>query len=205
MHARLTTRQIEPGRIDEAIGIYRDTVVPAVSQQQGSKGGLVMTDRGTGKLMAISLWETEADLRAYEPGSAADAFSKGAPVREVYEVGVEAQGSAGSEATGARVSYAQVQPGKMDEFNSFYRDSLLPVAEKERGYSGALVLTDQNTHKSVVITLWKADADIRASESFGDLQTQRSGLLDLISGPRVVEYYEVTGPGPLRRWPPRIG
>ncbi len=191
MHARLTTRQIEPDRIDEAIGIYRDTVVPTVSQQQGSKGGLVMTDRGTGKVMTISLWETEADLRAYEPSSATDALSKEAPVREVYEIGVEALASEGREATGARVSYAQVQPGKMDEFNGFYRDSLLPVAEKERGCSGALVLTDQNTYKSVVITLWQADADMRASESFGDLQMQRSRLLDLISGSRVVEYYEV--------------
>ncbi len=191
MYARVTTRQIEPGKIDEAIGIYRDTVVPAVRQQQGSKGGLVMTDRSAGKVMAISLWETEADLRAYEPSGAPDALSQGAPVREVYEVGVEAQVSDGGEATGARVSYAQVQPGKMDEFNGFYRDSLLPVAEKQRGYSGALILTDQNTYKSVVITLWKADADMRASESFGDLQTQRSGLLDFISGSRVVEYYEV--------------
>ncbi len=107
MHARLTTRQIEPDRIDEAIGIYRDTVVPAVSQQQGSKGGLVMTDRGTGQVMAISLWETEADLRAYEPSSAAEALSEGAPVREVYEVGVEAPGSEGREATGARVAAFQ--------------------------------------------------------------------------------------------------
>ena len=57
MHARLTTRQIEPGKIDEAIGIYRDTVVPAVRERQGSKGGLVMADRGTGKVMTISLWE----------------------------------------------------------------------------------------------------------------------------------------------------
>ena len=43
MHARLTTRQIEPDRIDEAIGIYRDTVVPAVSQRQGSKCGVDTT------------------------------------------------------------------------------------------------------------------------------------------------------------------
>ncbi len=191
MHARLTTRQIEPDRIDEAIGIYRDTVVPAVSQQPGSKGGLVMTDRGTGKVMSISLWETEAELRAYEPSSATDALSEGAPVREVYEVGVEAQASEGREATSARVSHAQVQPDKIDQFNSFYRDSLLPVAEKERGYSGALVLTDPKTYKSVVITLWKADADMRTSESFGDLQMQRSRLVGLISGSRVVEYYEV--------------
>ncbi len=89
------------------------------------------------------------------------------------------------------MSYAQIQPDKIDEFIGFYRDSLLPVAEKELGYSGALVLTDQNTYKSVVITLWKADADMRASESFGDLQMQRSRLVGLISGSRVVEYYEV--------------
>ena len=89
MHARVTTRQIQPGQMDEAMRIYRDVVVPAGAERQGNKGGLVLTDRSTGKLMTISLWDTEADLRASGPSGATDAISTGPPVREIYEVSLQ--------------------------------------------------------------------------------------------------------------------
>ena len=37
MYARLVTIQVQPGKIDEAIGIYRDSIVAAAKQQKGSK------------------------------------------------------------------------------------------------------------------------------------------------------------------------
>ncbi len=66
-------------------------MLPKKSTLPKSPSRAQRADRGTGKVMAISLWETEADLRANEPSSATDPLSKGAPVREVYQVGVEAQ------------------------------------------------------------------------------------------------------------------
>ncbi len=69
MYARVNYRQLLPDRFDEAIRIYRDSVVPRHIGAQGFKGALVLTDRDTGKAIAISLWETEADLTAFAPGA----------------------------------------------------------------------------------------------------------------------------------------
>lgn len=61
MYARVTTIQISPYRMDEAIGIMKEQVVPTIQQQNGFKGYLMFVDRSTGKSVNITLWEDEAD------------------------------------------------------------------------------------------------------------------------------------------------
>jgi heme-degrading monooxygenase HmoA len=97
MYARVTIVQILPGKVDKAVGIYRDSVTPAVLKQKGSKGTLLMTDRKTGKGISITLWKTKTEMRA---GESSGFYQKqvakfkdifGAPpVREQYEVTVQA-------------------------------------------------------------------------------------------------------------------
>jgi len=97
MYARVTTVEVQPGRMEEAIAVSRDSVLPAAQQQQGFKGGLWMSDPDTNKLMAVSLWETREDMEASETGGYyreqigkyAGMFA-GDAVREAYEVGVQA-------------------------------------------------------------------------------------------------------------------
>ncbi len=69
MYARVTTFEINPDQTDEATNILRDSVVPAAEQQKGFAGYLLLADRGTGKGISITLWETEADREASGPGS----------------------------------------------------------------------------------------------------------------------------------------
>ncbi|MGO8949321.1 MAG: antibiotic biosynthesis monooxygenase family protein [Ktedonobacterales bacterium] len=97
MYARVTTVQIQPGKIDEAIRIYEDSVVPAAKQQAGFRNTMLITDRASGKGMAITVWATEADSQASEAsGYYQEQLAKfapiltAAPVREVYEVTVTA-------------------------------------------------------------------------------------------------------------------
>ncbi len=97
MNARVTLVQILPGKVDEAVDRYRDSVVPAARQQNGYKGVYLLTDRNTGKGISITLWETEADMIAGEnSGYYQQQLAKfkdvfGAPpVREAYEVSVQA-------------------------------------------------------------------------------------------------------------------
>ncbi len=97
MYARVTITQMLPGKTDEAIGIFRDSVVPAAKQQKGNIGSYLLTDRKTGKGISIAFWETEADMTASETvGYYQQQLAKfkdlfGAPpVREVYEVSVQA-------------------------------------------------------------------------------------------------------------------
>ena len=86
--------QVQPGKMDEYVIIYRDSVVPATRQLRGFKGVLWLTDSNTGKITAIGLWEMEVDIRAFVPSGwpqrtkAADLMA-GPITREVYEVSVQ--------------------------------------------------------------------------------------------------------------------
>jgi hypothetical protein len=81
MYARVTTIQVSPYRLDEAIGIIRDQVLPAIRQQNGFKGYLMLVNRGTGNGINITLWEEEADRQVTGPNSTyyRDAIGKVVP------------------------------------------------------------------------------------------------------------------------------
>ena len=69
MFARVTTIQISPYRVEEAVGVLREQVVPAIQQQNGFKGYLMFVDRSTGKSINITLWEDEGDRQVSGPDS----------------------------------------------------------------------------------------------------------------------------------------
>lgn len=95
MHARLTTLQLRRDRLQDALDTVRDSVVPAAREQHGFESMLVASDPETGRALVISVWATEADMRAGESSGyyqeqiskIADALA-GQPVREAYEVNV---------------------------------------------------------------------------------------------------------------------
>ena len=66
MHVRAVTIQVQPGKMQEAIDLYKDSVVPAAKSQKGFQGAYLMTDASSGKALGISVWESEADMTAGE-------------------------------------------------------------------------------------------------------------------------------------------
>ena len=93
MYVRLMTAQVHPGKIEEALRLYHESVGPAIRGQPGFKSALLLIDRNTCKSITLILWESEADLRAGEASNSfqqqiaqvAHVFSS-TPAREVYEV-----------------------------------------------------------------------------------------------------------------------
>ena len=97
MHARVSTAELRPGRMDEVIDISRDSVLPAAQQQRGFRSGLWLTDRDAYKIMIVSLWETREGMEAGERcGYYREQIGKfggmlaGDVVREAYEVSIQA-------------------------------------------------------------------------------------------------------------------
>jgi hypothetical protein len=84
MYARVTTTQFSPYRLDEAIHIAREQIVPAARQQTGFKGFLMLVDRSTGRGITITLWEGEGDRDVTGPNSSyyRDAIGKIVPLLE---------------------------------------------------------------------------------------------------------------------------
>lgn len=64
MYARVTTAYIKPEKVDEAVRVWRESVMPAAIKQAGFLRGQMMVDRDTGLGMAIGLWESEAHADA---------------------------------------------------------------------------------------------------------------------------------------------
>ena len=97
MFARLTIVQVKSDKLDEAIKIFRDSVIPAAKSQKGFRGGYLITDRKTGKGISMALWDSEEDAIANEQsgyyqeqlGKFKDILTAPA-VREGYEVSVQA-------------------------------------------------------------------------------------------------------------------
>jgi heme-degrading monooxygenase HmoA len=97
MYARVFKIQVDTNRIDDGIEIYEDGYVPEAMQQLGFRGAILLGDRTTGKGMAISMWESEADARATEQsgfvqqvlGRFTELFTE-PPSMEGYEIMVKA-------------------------------------------------------------------------------------------------------------------
>jgi len=97
MYARAVNVQFQSGKVDEANHLVKDAILPVLQEQKGFKGQLFLTQRDTGKAISINLWETEADLTAFESspgyreimGKLAGVLA-GPPAGERYEVSVQA-------------------------------------------------------------------------------------------------------------------
>ena len=97
MHARVIHVQIRPDKLDEATELFRQSVIPAMQQQHGNRGGYLLTDRATGRGISVSLWDSEAVMTASESSGYLreqlerfkDLFAQ-QPTAEHYEVSAQA-------------------------------------------------------------------------------------------------------------------
>jgi heme-degrading monooxygenase HmoA len=94
MYARMTTFHVQPSTIDDVLHIVQNAL-PITKQQRGFKSGLALADYSSGKLIAITLWETEADMLANEANgyyqeqvAKIRSFVVDQPVREAYVAGI---------------------------------------------------------------------------------------------------------------------
>lgn len=93
MYARITSVPIQPGKTEAAIKLIQDSVAPVLQHQAGFKGWYLLTDSVKNKIMSITLWETEADLKegqfspAYQEQIAKlSSLAAGPPAIEQYNI-----------------------------------------------------------------------------------------------------------------------
>ena len=67
MFARITTiGEAPPQRLDSMTHEIREHVLPALRQQDGFSGFLVLLERASGKVLGLTLWESEQAMNATE-------------------------------------------------------------------------------------------------------------------------------------------
>jgi heme-degrading monooxygenase HmoA len=98
MHARFTTLQLQPDKIDDAVAGLEQTDIPMFKSLDGFKGFSLFVDRSSGKVIGLSYWESEDAMKASEE-AVKDARSRAAetggasaePEVERYEVAIDTQ------------------------------------------------------------------------------------------------------------------
>ena len=92
----------------------------------------------------------------------------------------------------ARVTLAQLQPGKVDELLQFLHVNVVPAAQAQQGFKGLLLLTDETTNKGIALGLWETEADLVASEASGGYyQVKIARGVHFFAAPPVRETYRV--------------
>jgi heme-degrading monooxygenase HmoA len=66
LYARVTRTQGDPGRVDEAIANFKESLLPAIEQAPGFVGARLLVDRETGAGSAITFWESAGAMNAAE-------------------------------------------------------------------------------------------------------------------------------------------
>lgn len=96
MHARMTTIQMDTGRIDQAVSQLGQEELPKWKELEGFRGFTLFADRASGKVFGISYWDSKEHMdgaeeaaqdsrrRAVETGGAT-----GEPQVELFEVALD--------------------------------------------------------------------------------------------------------------------
>jgi heme-degrading monooxygenase HmoA len=66
MHARVSTLEGLPEQVDELGRIASEWVAPSLTQMDGFRGMLALADHQRGKVLMVTLWESEEAMRQSE-------------------------------------------------------------------------------------------------------------------------------------------
>jgi quinol monooxygenase YgiN len=62
MYARVNATQWNPDKAQEGIRLTEEVIIPAYQKEDGFRGYFLLTEPGGEGAMAITMWDTEADL-----------------------------------------------------------------------------------------------------------------------------------------------
>jgi heme-degrading monooxygenase HmoA len=96
MHARHITLLAREGSLEHIASVLLQVVLPAAQRQPGFSGGMLMSDPETGKIVTLTLWNSEEEMMRVSEGSEyiedqisrIISFVKAPPVIEHYQVDI---------------------------------------------------------------------------------------------------------------------
>ena len=96
MYSQVLKVNIQPGKMDECIAIFKDSVAQAIHGWRGLQMGSLLVDRAGNKIIAVSFWDSQADEASLQSSSSYQeqvakfaALFAGPPEVEIYEETVE--------------------------------------------------------------------------------------------------------------------
>ena len=64
---RVNRRKIQPGKLDEAIRLFNDSIIPTVRDRKGNVSAWLLTDAASSEIVAVAFWASDEEMMAEEP------------------------------------------------------------------------------------------------------------------------------------------
>ena len=92
----------------------------------------------------------------------------------------------------ARLSrWAGLPPERLDETVREFEEQSLPLLQKQPGFSGVVVMVDQNAGMAAAVTFWETVDDLRASDKLAEQLRTRAETTAQARREPIVDRYEV--------------
>jgi heme-degrading monooxygenase HmoA len=155
--------------MEDLLRYHQEVSLPAIRQRPGFQGLLVLVDRAANTTFALSLWDSEAAVRAadedemfrallgYQQFATGDIAIVYATVA-IWEPGEGA--TLAQRATAARVTSFAAPPDSLAERLQHHEARGIPAIRQHPGFQGFLLLEEQMGSRTLLISLWRTPADL---------------------------------------------
>jgi len=155
VYARSTTVIAKPETVEAVIAQVRDEILPAIQRMEGCLGLSMLIDRGTGRGIVTTAWETVEALatsrelvREMRERATATAGSEQADIEE-WEVAAMHRNHHTGEGACARVTWLKGDPADIDRAIDVYKLAAIPAMEELPGFCSASLLVDRGIGRAV--------------------------------------------------------
>ena len=171
MFSRVVRLKGDANRTDEALRLWKESILPVIQKQKGYAGVSMLTNRKTGDGLSVSYWETEQAMKESRPNIRPGAEQTMATIGRTIvdenecEVAVMERFQPPKANVWARVTTIESDPSKADQGIADYKSSVVPTVQKQPGARAAVLLVDRKAGKSFSGTLWDSEKDLQNSEA----------------------------------------
>lgn len=168
MHARSTTVQGTPEKLDDGIAYVRDDVMPAVRQMAGCIGLSMLCDRESGLSIVTTAWADEPAMHDSESGvwdlrrRMAELLG-GRPEVQEWEIAVMHRLHEAHHGACTRVIWGSGAPERVDDQLAAVRMTLLPKLGELPGFCSVSVMVDRETGRSATSVTYDSRQDMVAA------------------------------------------
>lgn len=182
MHARTTTIQADPTKIDDGIAHVRDHVIPAVAAIDGCVGMSLLVDRYSGRCITTTAWESEAALqgsaetvRPMRAGAEQALGSSRSGTVDEWEVAVVHRDHATGDGSSARVTWLSGGSDAAERATDIFKLAVLPKMQELDGFCSASLLVNRETGRVVSTVTFDSRERLEASrEAAASIRTAAS-------------------------------
>ena len=154
--------------VDAAAAQLRDEVLPQVKELKGFRGITASADREAGVVGILTLWETEADMKASDAAAsqmretAVKAMGGRLVEVQAYEQVVqEIGGTPPGPGSPLLITPTKMDPAKVDENVEFFKANVLPDIKSTPGFRAVRNMINRSTGEGMVGIVLADDASVQ--------------------------------------------